>query len=301
MEWIEVTAGDVAAARDRALDLLGVHEDDIEIEVLAEGRTGFLGLGRTEARIRARVRPMSREKPQDRRRKRKGQGRRDQGEGTGSTTAAQQPRKRAEARVPKRDPKPRPERQERRVTEERSGARDEQREPAAVGGSSAADGVDDVSVDEQAQVARELLAGLSDLLALDAKVEAEVDDDGVIHAAMTGDQLGLLVGARGATLSALEEIVRAAVSHAAGGHGARLHLDVGNYRSLRREALAKFARSLAEDVKATGRAKALEPMPSADRKVVHDTVAEIDGVATSSAGEDPRRYVVISPATVGDD
>ena len=81
----------------------------------------------------------------------------------------------------------------------------------------------------------------------------------------------------------------------AGGQSARLHLDVGGYRERRREALAAFAEQVADEVRESGTERALEPMTPPDRKVVHDTVAEIDGVETTSEGEEPRRRVVISP------
>jgi len=70
---------------------------------------------------------------------------------------------------------------------------------------------------------------------------------------------------------------------------------VAGYRQARREALARFTRQVADQVKESGQARALEPMHPADRKIVHDTVNEIDGVATTSEGEEPRRRVVIVP------
>jgi spoIIIJ-associated protein len=75
-----------------------------------------------------------------------------------------------------------------------------------------------------------------------------------------------------------------------------VNVDVAGYRERRKGALARFTQDLAEDVLRTGVPKALEPMGSSDRKVVHDTVNEIDGVATVSEGEEPRRRVVIVPA-----
>ena len=77
----------------------------------------------------------------------------------------------------------------------------------------------------------------------------------------------------------------------------RFRIDVGGYRERRREALARFAVSVADEVRSTGVQKALEPMNAADRKVVHDTINELDGVATTSEGEEPHRRVVILPAT----
>ena len=75
----------------------------------------------------------------------------------------------------------------------------------------------------------------------------------------------------------------------------RVRLDVAGYRQRRREALERFTRSVADEVKESGVQKVLEPMAPADRKVVHDTVNEIDGVRTVSEGEEPRRRVVVVP------
>jgi spoIIIJ-associated protein len=90
--------------------------------------------------------------------------------------------------------------------------------------------------------------------------------------------------------------VRTVVQRRTDGHGARIHVDVGGYQAKRRAALEKFARELAERVVADGQELALEPMPPADRKVVHDTIATIDGVTTLSEGDEPRRRVVLRPA-----
>jgi spoIIIJ-associated protein len=127
-----------------------------------------------------------------------------------------------------------------------------------------------------------------------ASIRTEIDDEDVtVH--IEGDGLGALVGPRGVTIQALQEVVRAVVQHHAGGHSAWVHVDVAGYRERRRQALAEFARQVAAEVKDTGEERALEPMTAADRKVVHDVLAEVDGVDTTSEGEDPRRRVVVLP------
>lgn len=153
----------------------------------------------------------------------------------------------------------------------------------------------DLDVEAQAEHAAQFARGLVDAMGLNGDVSARVEDDTVL-VAIEGDGLGLLVGPRGTTLQAVEELVRAVVQHGLSGRSARLRVDVGGYRERRREALAAFARQVAEEVLSNNLERALEPMNPPDRKVVHDAVAEIDGVATSSEGEEPRRRVVISPA-----
>ncbi|MDQ1382249.1 MAG: spoIIIJ-associated protein [Actinomycetota bacterium] len=155
--------------------------------------------------------------------------------------------------------------------------------------------VETVPVTDQAEHAAKFTDELVRTMGFSASVRTEIDEDDVtVH--IEGDGLGALVGPRGATIQALEEVVRAVVQHHAGGHSAWIHVDVGGYRERRRQALADFARQVAAEVKDTGEERAMEPMGAADRKVVHDTISDIDGVDTTSEGEDPRRRVVVLPA-----
>lgn len=151
-----------------------------------------------------------------------------------------------------------------------------------------------VPVERQAEVATGFTAGLVEAFGAQADVRHEIEDD-TITVQIEGSDLGLLVGPRGATLNAIEELVKAVVQRETGGHGARIHVDVAGYRAKRREALAGFTRQLAQQAIDSGEEQVLEPMQAPDRKVVHDTVSDIEGVETSSEGEDPRRYVVIRP------
>lgn len=153
----------------------------------------------------------------------------------------------------------------------------------------------DISVEEQVDQAVDFTRGLIDAFGAKAEVGSRFEDEDTVLVEVTGDNLGLLVGPRGATLAAIEELVRTVVQRQTGGHGIRVHVDVGGYRAKRREALAEFARQLAERVRDEDEEQALEPMGASDRKVVHDVVAEMDGVSTASEGEEPRRRVVIRP------
>ena len=141
---------------------------------------------------------------------------------------------------------------------------------------------------------------LTDLLSAfgrsDATLTVAVTDD-AIEASVDGTELGLLVGQKGVTLQAMQELVRSMVQRRFLGQAhARVRFDVAGYRARRQVALERFAREVAESVKASGVAKALDPMGSADRKIVHDAVNEIEGVSTVSEGEDSARRVVIRPS-----
>ena len=150
-------------------------------------------------------------------------------------------------------------------------------------------------IDEQVAAVRDFLEGLVAAFRIEATITVGLSEDQAIEAAIDGDDVGLLLGPRGATLEALQELARRALQQHSD-DSLRLRVDVGGYRVRRREALAKFATKVASQVLETGEAASLEPMGAADRKVVHDTVNDIDGVSTASEGEEPRRRVVINPA-----
>ena len=177
-----------------------------------------------------------------------------------------------------------------------------QEEVATNGAAARRRGAADVETDEptlaeQRETVKEFLEGLVDAFGASATTEVEEVDEDTLEARVVGDDLGLLIGPKGATLQAVQEITRTVVQRAAEpGRGARLRVDIGGYREHRREALGRFTRQIADQVLDSGNPVALEPMSPPDRKVVHDTVNEIDGVISSSEGDDPDRRVVISPA-----
>ena len=153
----------------------------------------------------------------------------------------------------------------------------------------------EVPLQEQGRVAEEFLAGLIAEFGLTAEVALNQRDDENLDLALNGRDLGLLIGQKGATLLAIQDLTRTVIQHKTSATNGRIHVDVGGYRQKRSEALAKFAVEVAAKVKETGQRTALEPMSAADRKVVHDTITEIEGVSTTSEGEEPRRRVVILP------
>jgi spoIIIJ-associated protein len=112
---------------------------------------------------------------------------------------------------------------------------------------------------------------------------------------IVGADLSQLVGARGEVLEALQELTRLAVYRETGVRS-RLMLDVGGHRARRRAELATIGREAAERVLASGEPERLAPMTPFERKVVHDAVAAVDGVASESEGEEPERRVVVQPA-----
>jgi len=149
-----------------------------------------------------------------------------------------------------------------------------------------------VSVEEQAEVVRTFLVGLLGAFGLEGEVATRVEGD-IVYADISGEQTEALIGPKGAILDAVLELCRTMV-HRQSQAGARLRLDIGGYGERRREALRIYAGRLAARVLEEGGEVMLEPMNAADRKVVHDVVAEMDGVRSYSEGEDPGRSVVIA-------
>lgn len=152
-----------------------------------------------------------------------------------------------------------------------------------------------VPLDEQVELAENFTRGLIERFGVSATVTARAEGDDDVMIDIEGPDLGLLIGPRAATLDAVQELVRTTVQRRIGGHGARVHVDVAGYRARRETALIEFAKQAAQRALESGRDQVFEPMSPVDRKIVHDTVNEIEGVETISEGEEPRRRVVIKP------
>jgi spoIIIJ-associated protein len=323
VEWVEVTGKTVDEAKDRALDKLGVDEREAEFEVLEEPKVGFLGRLKGEARVRARVRPTTpRPKSERRDRRRRGEGERGhRGRGSGGGRAGNAPVATAdddaiEVATPAKGGSGSEDsgggsrrRRRRRSSRPADGGSDaaaaddddrssEDAAPQERGREEKVTDMADLPVDEQAQIVARFVEGLIDAFGMTATTNWAVVDDETAEVSVEGQDLGLLVGPKGRTLQALNEVARSVVVRQADGTpNGRVHLDVAGYRQRRREALGRFATQLAEQVKATGVPAALEPMGSADRKIVHDTVNELEGVSSTSEGEEPNRRVVILPGS----
>ncbi|MDA8398747.1 MAG: single-stranded DNA-binding protein [Actinomycetota bacterium] len=146
---------------------------------------------------------------------------------------------------------------------------------------------------ELANAAQEFLAGLMHEFGLSGEVTVTHLDDESMELEINGEGLGSLVGPRGSVLAAVQEVTRSVVQTRAGEGAGRVSVDIAGYRMKRRAALEKFAREQADKVRETGEELVFEAMTAPDRKIIHDTVAEIEGVSTRSEGEEPNRYVVM--------
>lgn len=311
MQWVETTGRTVDDAKEAALDQLGIDASEAEFEVLEEAKTGLFGRVRSEARVRARVVPKAPRAKQERR-PRKPRTSRDDAE------KAEQPDKAVKAekastpaakRVPAKAKAPATDTRDAASSDAGGGtkaaAAPRQRNTRSRTGSTSGGGSADnregnemsddaISVDEQADIISEFVEGL--LVALDVRGEInrnKIDDD-TVELSVEGDELGLLIGPKGQTLTAVHELSRTVLQRrATGRHDGRVRIDIGGYRKRRAEALTRFVQAQATEVLQQGVSRALEPMNAVDRKIVHDTVNEIEGISTLSEGVDPDRRVVI--------
>jgi spoIIIJ-associated protein len=229
---VEASGSTVEEAIDRALEMLGATDDEVEVQILSEG--GDM-VRRDEAKVRVRLRD----------------------ERTYEDLAFA----------------------EEDLAEEED--EEDDFEPAA-------------ELVEQAELAAEFLRGLLQTMKLEAKVTSQAGREAA-KADLSGPELALLIGRHGSTLEALQEVTRAAVQRKFTDR-ALVNIDIEGYRARRRVILERKARSIATKVRRSGKAQSLEPMPAFDRKVVHDSLARFGGVQTTSEGEEPNRYIVISPS-----
>ncbi len=277
MEWVETVGRTVDEAVDEALRSLGqTSRDAVDIEVLDEGKKGILGIGGRDARVKATVR--SAKKKRRRSRSRKGAPEGDPSPKSRSTGGGSKGNKRRPSKSGEKD------NAQAKVRQGPRGAKKVvvDKKPD-----------DQATIEEQADVAREFAEGLLKAFGLEGKVSTRVEED-ILYIDIDGEQTEALVGRKGAVVQAVHELTRTVIQRKTYG-APRMRLDIAGYAARRREALKIYATRLAETVKDDGREAMLEPMNAADRKVVHDAIAEIDGVRSFSEGEEPNRSVVVAP------
>ncbi|MFZ9643780.1 MAG: RNA-binding cell elongation regulator Jag/EloR [Ilumatobacteraceae bacterium] len=298
MEWVEITATTIDDAKAIALDRLGVDDADAEFEVIEEPKAGLFGRTRGEARVRARIKPNSVRAKADRRDRRgKPAGERSQNSRQDSGERAERgPRSDRGSRGPSRSRNDRNSRGDRNDRSERAPRTD--RAPRAE--RAPREDLPPVDPTTVSAVATTFLEGLVKSAGLNGSVSAKVEGEH-IDIDVLGEDLGFLVGTKGATLLALQDLTRVVSQRRLGDHETRLRVDVAGYREKRREALTRFALKVAGDVKSSGQARALEPMNSSDRKIVHDALTEVEGISTRSEGSDPFRRVVVALASISED
>lgn len=149
-------------------------------------------------------------------------------------------------------------------------------------------------LERECDIAADYLEGLLDIADLDGDIDMDVEGNRPV-VSIVGAELDELVGENGTVLNALQELTRLAVIRETGERSG-LMLDVSGFRAQKRAELTALAQRAVEHVRATGEPEALGAMTPFERKVVHDAVAAA-GLTSESEGEEPKRYVVVRPAT----
>lgn len=276
MEYVEVRGKSVDVAVQAALEELGIPRDRAEIEVVQEPEKGFLGMGGRDAVVKVSVKP-----EQKKRRRRRGGRNKKKSDGSSNESG------RSEGN--------RDSRQKKGGSESKGGQRrDGGRQQKPKDGGRKSEKEVTVTIEEQAPVVESFLEGLVGSFGLEGSVSVRIEDD-VIVADVTGPQTEAMVGPRGSTIEAIHELTKTVLQRQTQS-SARLRLDIAGYGERRRQALAIYAGELIDQVLEEGGEVMLEPMSAGDRKTIHDTVGEREGVRSYSEGEAPQRYVVIAPS-----
>ena len=261
---LEKSARTVDAAIEEALKELHMSRDDVSVEILDMGKTGFFGIGASPARVR-----VSYETPDP---------------------VPVKPEKKpapakAERPVAPKAEKPAVPKAEKPVKAEKPAA------PAKAEVKEAAPAV----VDEDADYAaiRSFLTGLLDRMGVSADMEITPRANGGVNVNLTGSAMGAIIGRRGETLDAIQHLTNYVVNKDNEKH-LRVSVDAEAYRSKREESLTHLAEKMAEKAIKYKRSMALEPMNSYERHVIHTALQNYEGVTTSSTGVEPNRRVVVA-------
>jgi len=309
-EAIEVTAPSVDEAIKQALDELGASEDDVIIQVLSTPRSGVLGLGARQARVR-----VERRAPEGAQ------------SGVMSPPPAPPPRPPSEPtaasatgtpappRASSTTPPPRQRAQERDHEPYRnrdrdrdqaalprsSGGRAERRvepstrnEESAAGDDEGAAGRKTAGLDDQVREATTILSQILELMGERGEITTTEEDSEGIELAIKGDGSGLLIGRHGQTLDSLEYLVNRILARRVK-DAVPITVDTESYRERRRRQLHRMALSMAEQTKREHAPVTLDPMPPRDRRIVHLALKDDPLITTRSTGDGFLRVVEIIP------
>ena len=274
-EYIDVTGKTEEEAVNSALAQLGLDRDDVSVEILERAKSGFLGIGSSPARVRIYHGPEEEEPA-------------PKAEEVPAPEA--KPELRVESRPETRQPQPRrerPKKQERREDRPAAAAAEEPR-PAPMP-QDLGEEVDD----EKAQAIRTFLTGLLEHMEARADIRVYQPEKGRYKVILEGEHMGALIGRRGETLDAIQQLTSYSVNRAGGGR-VRVQLDAEGYREKREQSLQHLAKKVAGKVVKYRRSVTLEPMNAYERHVIHTALQDVPGVTTYSTGTEPNRRVIVS-------
>ena len=269
-QFIDVTGKTEDEAIQNALRQLGLDRDDVSVEILERAKSGFLGLGSCPAKVRVSYGPEEEE------------------EAPVSTPAEPAAPREAPAR-PKPPKAEKPPRQERKPVEKPAAEEKRDEEQPESAARTLGEEVDD----EKAQAIRKFLSGLLEQMESTAEIHIYLLEKGRYRVILEGKGLGALIGRRGETLDAIQQLTSYAVNRSGGGR-VRVQLDAENYREKREQSLQHLARKVAAKVTKYRRSVTLEPMNAYERHVIHTALQDVPYVTTYSTGTEPNRRVIVA-------
>lgn len=264
MSYIDVTGKTEEEAIRKALQQLQMDRDDVSVEILERAKSGFLGIGSSPARVRV---TYGQEEPE-------------------APAAPVQPEKK-----PEKKPEPKPQQPKPQKAEAPKAAPKAPEAPKAAEAPAAP--VQEACQDDNAHRITEFLTGLLEHMDSPAQVKVTETEKGRYSVVLEGQKLGQLIGRRGETLDAIQQLTNYAVNSGREKR-IRVHVDAENYRAKREQSLESLARKVAGKVTKYRRSVTLEPMNAYERHVIHAALQDVPGVNTYSIGTEPNRRVVVS-------
>lgn len=258
LKWIETTGKTERDALNKALKELGLEDDDVSIEVITRAKTGFLGIGSCPAKIRVTYEVPDEPAPV-------------------VEEPAVEPEAPAEVAV---EPTP---------VEEPTPAPAVEPEPAEA----PAEAPVMEAEPERKEKIETFLTGLLERLEVPAEIKLQVNEAGIYQVELVGKNLGALIGRRGETLDAIQQLTNYAVNRGQSKR-IRIHIDAENYRAKREESLQRLARKTAGKALKYRRNMMLEPMNAYERHVIHAALQSYNpAISTYSTGTEPNRRIVV--------
>ena len=260
MRYIDVTGKTEEEAIRKGLEQLGLERDDVSVEILERARSGFLGIGSSPAKVRVTYELDVAEEPKP--------------EAPKAKPAEKKP---AERKPAEKKPEPKPaEKKPEPKAEEKKAA------PAAP----ACD-------NDDARRIKDFLTGLLEHMDSTAEVKVYEEEKNRYKVILEGQKLGALIGRRGETLDAIQQLTNYAVNTGSDKR-IRIQMDAENYRAKREQSLESLAGKVAAKVAKYRRSVTLEPMNAYERHVIHAALQDVKGVTTYSIGTEPNRRVVVA-------
>ena len=254
LKWIETTGKTERDALNKALKELGLEEDDISIEVITRAKTGFLGIGSCPAKIR-----VTYEVPDE------------------PAPVAEEPAPTVEPEAPA-EPMP---------------AAESAPAPTAEPVEAPVEAPVMEADPERKEKIETFLTGLLERLEVPAEIKLQVNEAGIYQVELVGKNLGALIGRRGETLDAIQQLTNDAVNRGQSKR-IRIHIDAENYRAKREESLQRLARKTAGKALKYRRNMMLEPMNAYERHVIHAALQSYNpAISTYSTGTEPNRRIVV--------